>query len=176
MLFYQDMEWLDLFHSITNKIAVTVLIILVGFIIGRIIGRLILRILNEFEIDKLVKKGNSSIALSISQVIEYIIYAITICIALDSLGILAYVLIAVVSVILLVLVVSALLGFKDFVPNFLCGLWLRRKQIIKKDNYVNLGDIRGKVIKRGLLGVKVKTKSEDIISIPNLAVLKKKWK
>jgi small-conductance mechanosensitive channel len=170
------MDWLDLFHSITNKVAVTVLIVLVGFIIGRIVGRLILRILNEFEIDTLVKKGKSSIALSISQVIEYIIYVITVCIALDSLGILAYVLIAAVAIIILILIVSALLGFKDFVPNFLCGFWLRKKSIIKKDNYVNLGDIRGKVIKNGLLGVKIKTKSEDIISIPNLTVLKKKWK
>jgi small-conductance mechanosensitive channel len=170
------MDWLDLFHSITNEIAVTVLIILVGFIIGRIIGRLILRVLNEFEIDNLVKKGKSSIALSISQVIEYSIYVITVCIALDSLGILAYVLIAVVAVIILILIVSALLGFKDFVPNFLCGLWLRKKNIIKKDNYVNLGDIRGKVIKKGWLDIKIKTKSEDIISIPNLTVLRKKFK
>jgi small conductance mechanosensitive channel len=169
------MEWLDLFHSITNKIAVTVLIILVGFIIGRIIGKLIFRLLQELEVDSLVKKGKSSIALSISQVIEYVIYVVTICIALDSLGILAYVLIAIVAIIILVLIVSALLGFKDFVPNFLCGLWLRKKKIIKADNYVNLGDIRGKVMKRGILGVKIKTKSDDIISIPNLTVLKKKW-
>ncbi|MBN1644846.1 mechanosensitive ion channel [Candidatus Woesearchaeota archaeon] len=170
------MEWVDLFHLVTNKIAVTVLIVLVGFIIGRIVGRLIFRILHELEIDNLVKKANSSVEQSISQVFEYVIYVITVCIALDNLGILAYVLIISVAVVVFVIILSALLGFKDFIPNFLCGLWLRKKNSMYKNNYVSLGNVKGKVVSKGLVGIKIQTKSKDIISIPNLTILKKKWK
>lgn len=174
MLFFIVMEWLGVFHSITNRIAVVVLIILVGFIIGRITGRLLYRVLHEFEIDNILKRKGSSVEQSVSQVIEYVIYVITVCIALDTLGILAYSLIAAVVIVALILILSALLGVKDFIPNFLCGLWIRRKSLVS--NYINLGDVRGKVIKKGWLGIKIQNKSKDIISIPNLAVLRKKWK
>lgn len=175
MLFYAYMQWLDLFHSVTNRIAVTVLIILVGFIIGRVIGRLIFRILDEFEVDSLFRKG-SSVEKGISQVFEYVIYVVTVCIALDNLGIIAHVLIALIVIIVLIVSVSALLGFKDFVPNFLCSLWIRKKGLAGVGTYVNLGDIRGKVIKKGILNIKVQTKSRDIISVPCLTVLKKKFR
>lgn len=169
------MAWLDLFHSITNEIAVTALIILVGFIVGRIVGRLVFRVLNEFEVDALFRRG-SSVEHGVSQVLEYVIYTVTICIALDNLGILVHVLLGLLGLVLLIVLVSALLGFKDSVPNFLCGLWIRRQGFVRAGSYAGFGNIRGRVIKRGLLGIRVQTKSKDLISVPNLTVLKKKWR
>ncbi|MBD3361170.1 mechanosensitive ion channel [Candidatus Woesearchaeota archaeon] len=169
------MQWLDLFHDISNKVAVTVLIILVGFIIGRIAGRLIFRILHEIEIDRLISKKKADIANSVSQVIEYTIYVITVCLALDNLDILAFALIAAVVILAVILIISALLGFKDFVPNFLCGLWIKNKGLAVVDTNIRLSSVKGRVVKRGLLHIKVKTKSDDIISVPNCVVVKKKW-
>ncbi|MBW2978835.1 mechanosensitive ion channel [Candidatus Woesearchaeota archaeon] len=168
------MKWLDFFNSITTNIAVIVLIILVGFIIARLVGKLVYRILHEFEVDSLLNRKTGSVEESISQVLEYVIYIITVCIAVDTLGILAYVLIVLIVAFALIIILSIISGARDFIPNFLCSWWVRKNHAI--NTYIDLDDVKGRIIKRGLLRIKIKTRSRDIISVPNFTVLKKKWK
>ena len=167
-------EWFDRYRLVTNRIAVVVLIVLVGFIIGRIVGRLVFRGLKELEFDRFFKKQAVPLEKSIAQVVEYVVYVITVLIALDNLNILVYVLLSVLAVLVLVVVVSALLGFRDFVPNFVCGLVLWRRKSIHEGECVVLDKLVGKVIKFGFLTTCLKTKSGDIIRVPNCVVLRKR--
>jgi len=169
------MDWLFLLRSVTNQAAAVVFILLVGFIVGRILGRLVFRILHEFNVDSFVRKGGS-VEKGVSQVFEYTVYIITVCIGLDTLGILGYVLVVSVALAVLVLVVSALLGFRDFIPNFFCGLWLARHYSISVGDNVRFGDVKGRVVKSSLLRVDIQDKYGDIISVPNLLVLRKRFR
>jgi len=166
-------EWFDRYRLVTNRIAVVVLIVLVGFIIGRIVGRLVFRGLKELEISRFFKK-QVSFEESIAQVVEYMVYVITVLIALDNLNILVYVLLSVIAVLALAVVLSALLGFRDFIPNFVCGLVIRRRKSIKAGECIVLDKIVGKVTKFGFLTTCLKTKSGDIIRVPNCVVLRKR--
>lgn len=167
-------EWYDAFRLVTNRIGVVVLIIFFGFIVGRIVGRLIFRGLKELELERFFKKTSHSFEGGVSQVVEYIIYVITILIALDTAGILLYLLSSIAGIIILILVLSALLGFRDFVPNLICGLILRHKKSICIGDCVVLCRIVGKVTKFGFLSTQLITKSGDVLSVPNCFVLRKR--
>lgn len=167
-------EWYDAFRLITNRIGVVVLIIFFGFIVGRIVGRLIFRGLKELELERFVKKTSHSFEENVSQVIEYIVYFVTVLIALDTAGILLYLLSSVAGIIVLILVISALLSFRDFVPNLICGLILKHRKSIRVGDCVVLGRIVGKVTKFGFLSTQLITKSGDVLSVPNCFVLRKR--
>ena len=167
-------EWYDSFRLVTNRIGVVVLIIFFGFIVGRIVGRLIFRGLKELELERFFRKSSHSFEEGVSQVIEYIIYVVTILIALDTAGILLYLLSSIAGIVVLILVLSALLSFRDFVPNLICGLVLKYKKSVRVGDCVVLGRIVGKVTRFGLLSTQLITKSGDVLSVPNGFVLRKR--
>ena len=167
-------EWYDAFRLVTNRIGVVVLIIFFGFIVGRIVGRLIFRGLKELELERFFRKSSHSFEESVAQVIEYIIYVVTILIALDTAGILLYLLSSIAGIVVLILALSALLSFRDFVPNLVCGLVLWHKKSVRVGDCVVLGRIVGKVTRFGFLSTQLITKSGDVLSVPNGFVLRKR--
>jgi small-conductance mechanosensitive channel len=167
-------EWYAVFRSVTNRIGVVILIILFGFIVGRIVGRLIFRGLKELELERFFRKTSHSFEEGVAQVIEYIIYVVTVLIALDTAGILVYLLSSIAGIIVLILALSALLSFRDFVPNLFCGLILKHKKSICVGECIVLGNIVGKVTKFGFLSTQLITKSGDVLSVPNCFVLRKR--
>lgn len=168
------LEWYGVFRSVTNRIGVVILIVFFGFIVGRIVGRLIFRGLKELELERFFKKTSHSFEEGVSQVIEYIIYVVTVLIALDTAGILLYLLSSIAGIVVLILALSALLSFRDFVPNLLCGLVLWHKKSIRVGDCVVLGRIVGKVTKFGFLSTQLITKSGDVLTVPNCFVLRKR--
>ena len=173
MLFIGFMiEWYDSFRLISNRIGVVALIIFFGFIVGRIVGRLLYRGLKELELERFFRRNSRSFEKGFSQSVEYVIYGITVLIALDSAGILLYLLSSVAGIVVLILVLSVLLGIRDFVPNLICGLILRHRKSIHAGDCVVLGRIVGKVVKFGFLSTQLITKSGDVLSVPNCFVLR----
>ena len=51
-------EYFDsIFHDLYANLLVAIVILLVGFILGKLLGKLALRIMNEIEINKILKKA-----------------------------------------------------------------------------------------------------------------------
>ena len=173
MIISNIMEWYTIMF---NNIVAAVVIILIGFIIGRVIGKLIRRILNEAEIDKIIKKTGISLSLekSLSQVSEYGIYLITIIIALNQLGIMKILLYVLAVSILLIIVISLLLSIKDFIPNFIAGLAIKRRDLFKKGDRIKINGMSGIVSSLSFLETRLTTSKNDIIIIPNSIIMNSK--
>ncbi|MBS3176406.1 mechanosensitive ion channel [Candidatus Woesearchaeota archaeon] len=157
------------------KLVVSVVILLIGFILARMCRKMVFKVLHELELNKLLRRLAQVNARSeefLSRSAAYLIYAITFLLALNQLGITATVLYLLLGAILLVLVVSFLLGIKDFIPNAFAGLKLSKQGLFREGDVVEIGKIKGKVIKLTLLETRLITKHQDIIVIPNATVVK----
>lgn len=174
------MDWFtrisDYAGATLNNIIAAVIILLIGFIIAKLAGRMIQKVLHEAELDNLLKKAGAKISFEsvLSHLAEYFIYLITVIFALNQIGITTVVLYIIALAAVVVLVVSAFLGLKDFIPNFIAGLVIYRKELIKEGAKVSINGVSGKVVKLSLLDTKIKTGKGDIIYLPNSIVVKSK--
>ena len=159
-----------------NHIITAVIILLIGFIIAKLVGRLIQRILHEAELDSLLKRAGAKVSfeMALSHIAEYFVYFMTIIFALNQLGITTVVLYILAIAAIGVLIISVFLGMRDFIPNFMAGWYIHRKELIKEGRQVKINGVSGKVVKLSLLDTRIKTKKGDLIYLPNSVVLKSK--
>jgi small conductance mechanosensitive channel len=160
----------DVLSGLTNKIIIALIILLVGFIIGRVISRLVGKALKGVGLNKAIREI-SGIKVSFEEIIShfllYFIYFITIIMALRYVGIATDVLNIISGVIILLIGIFILLSIKDFIPNVISGIVLHQKATIKNGDTIEVNHITGTVEEITLLDTKLKTKSGDIIIIPN---------
>ena len=174
------MEWLDKISSYMgstlNSIITAVVILLIGFILGKLAGKLIQKVLHEAELDNILKKAGAKVSFesALSQLAEYFIYFVAVIFALNQLGITTVVLYIIALAAMVILVISAFLGLKDFIPNFIAGIFIYRKEIIRQGDKVSIDSVSGKVDNLSLLDTRIKTAKGDIIYIPNSIVIKSK--
>lgn len=164
-----------------GKAIIAIVIVLLGFIMGRIIGRIARRFFQEIEVDAIAKKTAKirfSIADILANVITWIIYFVTIVVALNRLCIgssfclgntLIYVLVA---GIIGFLMLSVFLSVKEFIPNFFAWLYLHQKRKLRVGNHIRYKDIEGEILQMGLLELKIRTKEGDLLFIPNANLTK----
>lgn len=174
----------DFFRSILSTVAtkliVAVLILLIGVIIAKITERFILKILHEFELNKLLKKSRLRIAGEelIATIVKYFMYFVTVIIALNQIGLTTFVLNLVAGAFIVLILAMILLGIKDFIPNFIAGFGLYRKGFIKVGDKIAVNKLSGRITHMSLTETRIKTKSGDLINIPNsvlvMSVVKKK--
>ena len=156
--------------NLINRLIITFIIILIGFIIGRLLSKFTRKILKELELNSLFKKATGmklKIEQTIATSIKYLIYFITLIMALDQLGITGIVLYLLAGAVFIILIISIFLSIKDFIPNMISGLSLHKKGFIKKGDHIRVKDIEGKITYISLLETRVETKKGDIINIPN---------
>ncbi|MFC1691022.1 mechanosensitive ion channel domain-containing protein [Nanoarchaeota archaeon] len=163
------------YNEVYFKIIVALIILLIGFIVGKLVSRTLARLLNEFDIDKILK-SSAGIELSIeklfSSFVAYCIYFIAIIMALNQFNITTTILQMLLGAVLIILIVSAVLAMKDFLPNVFAGLSLYKSRDIKEGDVIKYKDIKGKITEMKLTETRLTTKSGDTIYIPN-SVLKK---
>ena len=156
-------------------IVIAILIIVLGVIFGRIIGNLVRRILKEFNVDKILKdQANVKIPVEdfLGSFVSYILYFAAIIMALNKLGLTTGVLNAILIVLLVIVVILIILAFKDFVPNVVAGFFIYQTGKIKKGDDIEINNVRGLVVKVELAETTIKTKSDDLIIIPNSVINK----
>ncbi len=161
---------LDLFKNIM----IAIVTLLIGFVIGKILGKLVERFLDELDLNKFFRKFDIRVSMAeiIGILITYIIYAIAIASALKQLHLTSTVLSVIQAILLLALVVSILLGLKDFLPNLFAGLFMASSAIIRVGDYIKVNNAEGQVIRRGLIETLIQTKRGDVIYIPNALMIK----
>ena len=151
------------------------IILLVGIVIARIAGKVIHRLLHEIELNKLVKNATRTdipIEDLASKAVVYIIYFFTIVMALNQLGITSFILYIISVGIIVVIIISFVLGVRDFIPNMFAGLNIQKKGFLKEGDNIEFQGTKGKVQRINLVETSIKTRSGDLISIPNSVLIK----
>jgi len=158
-----------------NNITVAFLILVVGAMLAEILSSMAGFSAREF--DKLFKEAGGGFAPSylISFVIKYLIYLISITIALTQLGFQTMLLIIIVSgaIIVITIFTFALIwsGLKDMAPDILSGIFIRNSRFVKLGESIEIDEFRGKVKRIGLLATEIKGKNETL-KIQNSRIVK----
>lgn len=164
-----------LFAGLYAKIVVSIIILLVGFILGRILGKLTNKVLHEIELNNILKRAtkvNVGLEQILGHFVTYFIYFITIVMALSQLGIITTVLQMLSAAVIIIIIVSVLLGIKDFVPNMFAGFYIYRNKFIEVGEAIQVKGIVGEVRDITLVETKLETKSGDVVYIPNSVITK----
>src|SRR3989338_810360 len=162
---------------IFSNILVSVIILFIGFILGKIVGRVIEKILQEIELNEFINKlikVDIPLESFIGKTVQYIIFCIGIAFALDVLGLASFIGYVFSAIILLIIIGSFLVASKDFLPNIIAGIMIYRKKLFTVNETIEIDFCEGKVISFNLFETKLKTKSGDIIHIPNSFITQKK--
>lgn len=155
----------DVLKVVYDKFLVSVFILLIGFILGKITGKLVESLLKGFDIDKLLKRVDSNLAFdkALSQICTYVIFVITILILLQYLGIRNLVLIVLLVIFSAILIFSVSFAVIMFLPNFLFGLFIKRK--LKKGDFIIVDSINGRIVKMRFSDIFLESK-DDILALP----------
>ncbi len=172
----------DLFGALSQtivKIFLAILIFLFGFILGKLVGRVVYKFLEEIEINNFLKKSlglKINVDNLISNFLSYIIYFLALIAALEQIGVANIILYLISIIVILIILVSFFLAIRDFIPNFISGLYLYSKEHLKQGYNIEINDIKGELLHIDLLHLKIKTKTGDIIYMPNSVAANSKIK
>ncbi|MFC1752922.1 mechanosensitive ion channel domain-containing protein [Thermoproteota archaeon] len=163
------------FSGFFTKFLVSVIILLIGFIVGKLLGRLVFKFLHSLEINENLK-NMTGVKIGFEEILEafttYFIYFITIVMVLQQLGLATTVLNMIAGGVIVIIILSTLLGVKDFIPNAVAGFVLQRKNFLQVGEVIKVKGMQGKIIKISLVETKIETKDKDIIFIPNSVLTK----
>lgn len=159
-----------------NDIVIAILIVFLGFIIGKILGKVVKKVLSSFKIDASLKKTfslrTSNVEKFISGFVSFIIYLVSIIMALNYVGVTTFILNILFVVIIVVVAISTILALKDLVPNLIAGIQIRIDELIREGDTIRTKDVEGEVIDLTLLDTKIKNFKGDLFVIPNSIFLK----
>jgi small-conductance mechanosensitive channel len=153
-----------------SRIALAVVILLVGLIIGKLFGNLIRRILGEIELDKHIRSSvgfRLSLEKGISNLVSYFIYLISIILCLNSLGLTTAILVIIAFAIVFIITISFLLAIKDFFPNIISGMRIKFRKMFSEGDEIQMREVKGTVISVGLLETRLRTSFKEEVIIPN---------
>jgi len=161
----------------STKILISLIILFVGFIFGRILSKVMLKGLKKLGLNNIIKEAIGRKVLleeTISHLVLYLVYFISIVMALGHLNIATSILNIISIVVMVLIVIFIILGVKDFIPNMISGIILLKRSTIKEEDNIIVDDISGTVKEITLLDTRLLTKSGDVIIIPNSQLTKKK--
>ena len=150
-------------------------ILIIGLVIGRFLWKLTYKLLHELEVDRLLtKRLNAIVQLEkvSSKFVQYSIYTFSIVYALSKLGINLKFFYYILVILLIFIVVYLLLQVKDYIHNLFIGTFFVNKEFLKVGQRIKLKNIEGLIVKVTVTEIKVVTKDNDTLFIPN-AVLRR---
>jgi len=160
-----------------TRIIISIVIVVLGLFVGKLLGRFVKKVLSEIELDRFIKTATGvSLRLEslIGTFVTYFIYFVFVVWALENVGLGSIILNIVASGIVIIIILSLLLGLKDFIPNLFAGLFLHFKGIIKENDRIKFENVEGKVLRVDLVETRIQTKGKDIIYVPNSILVRTK--
>ncbi|MFT7615700.1 MAG: small-conductance mechanosensitive channel, partial [Candidatus Woesearchaeota archaeon] len=121
-----------LINGIASNIVWAIIIILVGLILGRLLGTFLAKALREIELNAVIEKmTDRTIKLEelIATTSSVIIYFLAIVLALNQVGIAAFVINTLAIGLLVLVLLLILLSLKDTLPNIVAGFTLGYKNL-----------------------------------------------
>ena len=114
-------------------LAEALVILFIGFMLSRIGKTLAYRVLHEAEANRFAKHIGLEIERSLSIVVQYVLYAATLVVAIHTVGILTWALIAVGVILALLVLGTAVFEAIEVIPNIRArSLHLEGKQVKTK--------------------------------------------
>jgi len=158
------MGFMTVVQWIYSKFAVAIIILLAGFIIAKIAGKLVKRVLAEAELNKILAKAKfTPMSDALGAIVEYVLYAATLLVVLQQFGV-ANITVWVTGIIAAVVIIFSLtLTLRDFIPNAIVGLFIRRKLKAKLGKQVQIGMISGKLVQVGIVASTIKNADEQYV-------------
>jgi small-conductance mechanosensitive channel len=168
---------LSIVNPVIVEVIIALLIFFMGFVIGKIAQKLILQFFRLSELDKIFKKHTGmkvSLSIIASTVVSYFIYVVAIVMALNRLKIATTIITTIVILLILILILFVIFGLNDMFANFSAGLMLKIKGNIKQGDYIRIKDkhIEGYVVSVNSLSVRIETRKEEMVFIPNMALFR----
>ena len=162
--------------SVLTKYVAALVIIFVGFVVARLLGLFIKMAMKEAKVN--VRLSNLtgvqvSIEEIVSTVLVYVVYFLTIVMALNQIGLTSRVFDIVAISVIVIMLVSIAIALKDFFPNVVAGIYLLHWGFVKKGQKVKVDTTEGIVKEINLLETKIETKDKDILLVPNAQMVKK---
>ena len=152
-----------------------IVIVILGFVIGRIVERLAYNLLKSVSFDDFIKKSFGIKGLfeqGISKFSMFIVCFIAIIMAINRLKIAFSLFSIILAVVFIILFLGISLVIKDFLPNAIAGMIIRKKHSFKVNDTIKVNSVEGKVKSISPIEVTVETVSGDIIYIPNTLIVK----
>ncbi len=158
------MAFIQVLHLLFTKVSVAMLTLFIGFIIAKLAGKIAKKVLAEAELNRiLVAAGFKPLSDALGVIIEYVIYAATILVILQQFG-LTYIVLGIISIIgIIVVLFSLLLALRDFIPNAVVGLFIRRKMKKFLGKKVQIGTVSGTLEHVGIIRSTVRDKDEHCV-------------
>ncbi len=164
--------------SVVNKTAsryvLALIIIALGFLIGKLLSAFLKYILDKVKLNEKVKLivGNDVL---VEETLSFALYFLSvlfsIILALNTLSFFSRFIVWLVILVIVIVIISILISLKDLTVDFLSGVVVRSRGILKKGVYVKIGSVEGLVLKFDLFSVILKS-DDELIRIPNHKVLK----
>ena len=162
-------------HAFATKISIALLTLFIGFIIAKLAGKIAKKVMAEAELNRiLVSAGFKPLSDALGIIIEYVIYAATILIILQQFGLTSIVLGIITAIAVVVILFSLLLALRDFIPNAIAGLFIRKKLKKFLGKKVQIGSVSGKLEQIGIIKSTLRNKDEHCV--PHLYTSRKEIK
>jgi len=168
---------LSILNPLVIKLVIAILIFLLGFVIGSIVKKLVLKFFQISDFDRIFKKKTGfkfSVSNIVSTSISYFIYLLAIIMALNKLEIATTIVTTIVIILVVILILFVIFGLNDIFANFSAGFIIKLKGNIKPGDYIRIKDkrIEGYIISINSLNIRLETKKDEIVFIPNMVLFK----
>ncbi|MGV8171603.1 MAG: mechanosensitive ion channel domain-containing protein [Candidatus Woesearchaeota archaeon] len=168
---------LSILNPLILRIVIAILIFLMGFVIGKIVQRLILGFFKVSDLERIFRKKTGikiPIATILATIASYFIYIVAIVMALNRLAIATPLIVTIVILLIIILVLFVIFGMNDIFGNLTAGIMIRFRKNIKPGDYIRIKDknIEGYIISMNTLSMRLETKKDEIVFIPNMAVFR----
>lgn len=158
------MALINTLHTIFTKISIALLTLFIGFIIAKLGGKITKRVMAEAELNKiLVAAGFRPLSDALSIIIEYVIYAATILVILQQFGLAGIVLGIIITITAAAVLFSLLLAIRDFIPNAVAGLFIRKRLKHFLGKKIQIGNIAGTLEHIGIVKSTLRDKDEHCV-------------
>lgn len=168
------MAFASYYPDVLTNVVAGILVIGFGIIVGNIISIVVKRVLQSFEIEKILSNFGIGFPLEefVSSIIKYGTYIAGLVLGVGFLGLEKIFLYGVLFIILGLLIGFVLLSLKDFIPNFIAGLIILIKGKIRIGEIVEIDTIEGKVIHVDMVEAKIRTPDGDVVVMPNVLIMR----
>ena len=116
-------------NEIVLRIIVFIIIILLGLVVSKVVSNLIKKSIKELELARIFKKAdiNYNPNKFLPSLSRYIVYLLTILIALDAVGITRIVLIIIGGILIFFILFYVIVSIRDLIPNWYHGFKVKKK-------------------------------------------------
>jgi len=173
-LFFNGQEGIILpIWNIILHIVIAITIGTVGVFLGRAFGRVARGLVERLDLTKNLDEAGVKFEPEIfaETIVKYIVYIASFIAALNYLGITPILLNVIFIGLIIVIILAAFLGLKDFIPNIIAGFYIISVNKIRKGDNIKVSDVSGKVAEISLTETTIIHKGNKII-IPNNTIMK----